>query len=53
MPTRSGALTGAIVNNPGTPIAAAARIAVVIDSGAEAIAGSTRLAAGTTQKIAL
>jgi N-acetylglucosamine-6-phosphate deacetylase len=48
-----GALTGAIVNNPGTPIAAAVEIAVVIDSGAEIIAGSTRLSAGTTQKVAL
>lgn len=48
-----GALTGAIVNNPGTPIAAAAEIAVEIDSGPEIIAGSTRLSAGSTQKIAL
>ena len=49
----AGALTGAIVNNPRTAIAAAARIAVVVDSGAEVIAGSTRLSAGTAQKIAL
>jgi N-acetylmuramic acid 6-phosphate etherase/N-acetylglucosamine-6-phosphate deacetylase len=48
-----GALTGAMVNNLGTPIAAAAEIAVEINSGAEMIAGSTRLSAGTTQKIAL
>ncbi len=48
-----GALTGAIVNNLGTPIAQAAQIAVEIDSGPEIIAGSTRLSAGTTQKIAL
>ncbi|MDE8349668.1 MAG: N-acetylglucosamine-6-phosphate deacetylase [Acidocella sp.] len=48
-----GGLTGAIVNNVGTPIAAAARIAVEINTGAEIIAGSTRLSAGTTQKIAL
>jgi N-acetylmuramic acid 6-phosphate etherase len=48
-----GALTGAIVNNLGSPIAAAAEIAVEINSGAEIIAGSTRLSAGTTQKIAL
>ncbi len=48
-----GALSGAIVNNTGGPIAAAADIAVVIDSGPEVIAGSTRLSAGTTQKIAL
>jgi N-acetylmuramic acid 6-phosphate etherase/N-acetylglucosamine-6-phosphate deacetylase len=48
-----GALTGAIVNNAGGPIAEAADIAVVIDSGPEIIAGSTRLSAGTVQKIAL
>ena len=48
-----GALTGAIVNNLSTPIAAAAHIAVEIDSGPEIIAGSTRLSSGTTQKIAL
>jgi N-acetylmuramic acid 6-phosphate etherase/N-acetylglucosamine-6-phosphate deacetylase len=48
-----GALTGAIVNNAGGPIAEAADIAVVIDSGPEIIAGSTRLSAATVQKIAL
>lgn len=48
-----GALTGAIVNNLATPIAKAAQIAVEINSGPEIIAGSTRLSAGTTQKIAL
>jgi N-acetylglucosamine-6-phosphate deacetylase len=48
-----GALTGAIVNNLASPIAKAAEIAVEINSGPEIIAGSTRLSAGTTQKIAL
>ncbi|MDD2795200.1 N-acetylmuramic acid 6-phosphate etherase [Acidocella sp.] len=48
-----GALTGAIVNNPGSPLAELAEIAVQIASGPEVIAGSTRLSAGTTQKIAL
>ena len=48
-----GALTGAIVNNPGCPLGEAAQIAVQIASGAEVIAGSTRLSAGTSQKIAL
>jgi N-acetylmuramic acid 6-phosphate etherase/N-acetylglucosamine-6-phosphate deacetylase len=48
-----GALTGAIVNNAGSPIAAAAKLPVVIESGPEVIAGSTRLSAGTAQKIAL
>ncbi len=48
-----GGLTGAIVNNPGTSMAKAAEIAVEIVSGAEIIAGSTRLSAGSTEKIAL
>ena len=48
-----GALTGAIVNNPGSPAAAAADIAVEILTGPEIVAGSTRMTAGTTQKIAL
>jgi N-acetylmuramic acid 6-phosphate etherase len=48
-----GALTGAILNTPGAPLAQAAQIAVQIASGAEIIAGSTRLSAGSTQKIAL
>ena len=51
--TACGALTGAILNNPGGPLAEAAQIAVQIASGAEIIAGSTRLSAGSTQKIAL
>jgi N-acetylglucosamine-6-phosphate deacetylase len=48
-----GALTGAILNTPGGKLAEAAQIAVQIASGAEIIAGSTRLSAGSTQKIAL
>jgi N-acetylmuramic acid 6-phosphate etherase len=48
-----GAVTGAIVNAAASPVAAAARYPVTIESGPEIIAGSTRLAAGTTQKIAL
>lgn len=48
-----GAITGSITNNPNSPIAHAARIAIEINSGPEIIAGSTRLSAGTTQKIAL
>ncbi|MGH8183210.1 MAG: N-acetylmuramic acid 6-phosphate etherase [Rhodanobacteraceae bacterium] len=49
----AGAFTAAIVNNPGSPLAAAAEVAVELATGAEVIAGSTRLAAGTAQKIAL
>jgi N-acetylmuramic acid 6-phosphate etherase len=48
-----GALTGAIVNNLDSALATAAKIAIEINSGPEIIAGSTRLSAGTTQKIAL
>jgi N-acetylmuramic acid 6-phosphate etherase len=48
-----GALALAITNNRGTPLAAACEIAVVLDTGAELISGSTRLKAGTAQKIAL
>lgn len=48
-----GAATVGIVNNPGSPIAAAADIAVEILTGPELIGGSTRMVAGTTQKIAL
>jgi N-acetylmuramic acid 6-phosphate etherase len=49
----SGALTIAIVNNANTPLAALADQAIVLRSGPEVIAGSTRLAAGTAQKAAL
>lgn len=48
-----GALTIAIVNNPGAPMLALAEHGIVLDTGAEVIAGSTRLKAGTAQKIAL
>jgi len=49
----ANAATVAIVNNPGTPLAAAADIAIEMLTGSEVIAGSTRLTAGTAQKIAL
>ncbi len=49
----AGALTLALVNNPGAPLAAACDIAIVLDTGPEVIGGSTRLKAGTAQKIAL
>lgn len=48
-----GALTVAIVNNPGSVLAEQAHHAVVLDTGPEVITGSTRLKAGTAQKIAL
>jgi len=49
----AGAATVAVVNNPGSPIAAAAGTAVEVCTGAEVVAGSTRLTAGTAQKIVL
>jgi N-acetylmuramic acid 6-phosphate etherase len=49
----AGALTVGILNNPGAPLAAACEVAVVLDTGPEVISGSTRLKAGTAQKIAL
>jgi len=49
----AGALTVGIANSPGSPLLEAAEIAVAIETGAEAIAGSTRMKAGTAQKAAL
>lgn len=48
-----GALTIGIANNPGSPLAAAAEIGITLATGSEVISGSTRLKAGTAQKIAL
>lgn len=49
----AGALTIGIANNPDAPVAAAAEVGIVLDTGSEVISGSTRLKAGTAQKIAL
>jgi N-acetylmuramic acid 6-phosphate etherase len=43
----------AIVNNAGSPLAAASDHAVLLDTGPEVISGSTRMGAGTSQKAAL
>ena len=48
-----GAYTVALVSVEGSPLARAAEIAIVLATGTEALAGSTRLKAGTAQKIAL
>lgn len=48
-----GALTIGISNNDKTPLLAAADVPVWLDSGPEVLAGSTRMAAGTAQKVAL
>lgn len=50
---RAGCLTVGIANSPGAPLLAEAEIAVLVETGAEAVAGSTRLKAGTAQKIVL
>jgi len=48
-----GARTIAVTCNRGTPVSRAAEIAIVAQTGPEAIAGSTRLKAGTAQKLIL
>jgi N-acetylmuramic acid 6-phosphate etherase len=48
-----GALTIAIANNRDTPLLAEARHPIWLDTGPEPIAGSTRMKAGTAQRIAL
>jgi N-acetylmuramic acid 6-phosphate etherase len=50
---RRGALTIGIANNRGTPILEEAEHPIFLDTGAEPIAGSTRMKAGTAQRIAL
>ncbi len=49
----AGALTIGIANNGGAPLTRQADIGVTLDTGPEVISGSTRLKAGTAQKIAL
>jgi N-acetylmuramic acid 6-phosphate etherase len=48
-----GALTVGIANNRDTPILTEADHSIWLDTGAEPVAGSTRLNAGTAQKITL
>jgi N-acetylmuramic acid 6-phosphate etherase len=49
----AGALTIGIANNPGTALLEAAAHPILLETGAEIVAGSTRMKAGTAQKIAL
>ena len=49
----AGALTIGMANNPDSPVANEADIGITLDTGPEVISGSTRLKAGTAQKIAL
>jgi len=48
-----GAHTAAVTCNHDTPLAAAADIAIIADVGPEVISGSTRMKAGTAQKMIL
>jgi N-acetylmuramic acid 6-phosphate etherase len=50
---RHGAVTIGVTSNPRSILARRAKIAIVPDTGPEAIAGSTRLKAGTAQKMVL
>jgi N-acetylmuramic acid 6-phosphate etherase len=50
---QAGALVVGLSCAPGTPLGRAADIAIEVDVGPEVIAGSTRLKAGTAQKVAL
>ena len=50
---RAGSLVVGISCAPGSPLGAAADIAIEIETGPEVIAGSTRLKAGTVQKVVL
>jgi N-acetylmuramic acid 6-phosphate etherase len=51
--TAAGAVTIAVANNPGAQLFEAARHRVLADTGSEVVAGSTRMNAGTAQKIVL
>jgi N-acetylmuramic acid 6-phosphate etherase len=51
--TAAGALTVGIASNAGTPLLQAVDHALFVDTGSEVVAGSTRMKAGTAQKIAL
>lgn len=49
----AGALTVGITSNEGTKITDVAEVAIVADTGAEVVTGSTRMKAGTSQKLIL
>jgi N-acetylmuramic acid 6-phosphate etherase len=50
---RRGAVTISVTSNHQSPLARQARISIAVDTGAEAVSGSTRLKAGTAQKMVL
>jgi N-acetylmuramic acid 6-phosphate etherase len=49
----AGALTAAVTSHPGSRLAALVDVAIEVPVGPEVIAGSTRLKAGTAQKLVL
>jgi N-acetylmuramic acid 6-phosphate etherase len=49
----AGALAIGVASNPGTTLLAEADHAILLATGAEPVAGSTRMKAGTAQKVAL
>jgi N-acetylmuramic acid 6-phosphate etherase len=50
---RCGAKTIAVTCNPDLPLEKTAELAIVIETGAEVVSGSTRMKAGTAQKMVL
>lgn len=50
---KRGAVTVAIASNPNAPLLKAAAYPILVATGSEVIAGSTRMKAGTAQKIVL
>ena len=51
--TAAGAVTIAVASNPGAALFEVAHHRILVDTGSEVIAGSTRMKAGTAQKIVL
>ncbi|MEV8511841.1 N-acetylmuramic acid 6-phosphate etherase [Dactylosporangium sp. NPDC051484] len=49
----AGAATVLVTSNPAAPLAAGRDVCVVVDTGPEVITGSTRMKAGTAQKLVL
>jgi N-acetylmuramic acid 6-phosphate etherase len=49
----AGAFTALLTSNPGAPLASAVQLVVCLDTGPEAVTGSTRMKAATAQKLAL
>jgi N-acetylmuramic acid 6-phosphate etherase len=49
----SGAVTIGVANNPGAALLKSAKFPILVETGRELIAGSTRMKAGTAQKVVL